>query len=500
MKLYQKGMLTACLFYPFLTVAQTELDALRYSQQSFGSTARSLSMGGAFGALGADFSTLSSNPAGIGVFRKSEFTASIGFENNNSDGDFLGETRTDNRFNVSMPNLGLVFAFSKNKKESNWKQFSFGLGYNRIASYQNDYFFAGKNPDNSLLDDYVEQVYNDGGATPEDLFYYYPFDVHLAYQTFLIDPAPFDSNNYVSVIPDGGAMQSKTFESRGSMGEFVLSFGGNYNDKVFWGITAGFPGIRYEEESTWEETDTDNSIITPDSSRDFSSMMYTYHLKTVGRGINGKFGLIIRPADFIRFGAAIHSPTYFYMSDGYDAHMSSAFANGETHYYESPLGNYNYSLTTPFRAIGSVALIFGKAGLVSVDYEYTDYTNAHFSANDYSFSSENRAIDQLYNPSVHILRAGTEWRYGDVSFRGGAAYYSPVFNNDLEADETIDQHSISYTAGVGFRGKHFYTDLGYAYTKTGELVRQYSLVNENVPGATVTHVNHRAILTLGFRF
>ena len=188
------------------------------------------------------------------------------------------------------------------------------------------------------------------------------------------------------------------------------------------------------------------------------------------------------------------------MSDGYDSQMSSAFSNGESHYYESPLGNYNYDLTTPFRAIGSVAIIFGKLGLISVDYEYTDYTDAHFSASDYSFSQENRAIDQLYNPSVHILRAGGELKFGDISFRGGVAYYSPAFDPSLDVEEDIDQSAMHYTAGMGFRGKRFYTDLGYAYSQTGERVRQYNLGSESVPGATVTHTEHRVLWTVGFRF
>ncbi|HEX5002855.1 MAG TPA: hypothetical protein VFW78_10200 [Bacteroidia bacterium] len=500
MKLLHKGMFTACLFYPLLLQAQTEVDALRYSQLSFGSTARSLSMGGAFGALGADFSTLSNNPAGIGVYRKSEFTFSLGFENTTAESEFMSENSSDNRFNVSMPNLGLVFAFTNKKRDSDWKQFSFGLGYNRLASFQSNSFFEGKNPSNSLLDNFIQQVHNDGGATPEDLFYYYPFDVNLAYQTYLLDPDPNDSLNYVSAIPYGGEYQSRSVETRGSMGEFVLTFGGNYNDKVFWGVTMGFPGIRYEERAIYEETDKDNQIVSADSSSDFKSFSYHTFLKTTGRGINGKFGLIFKPANFVRIGAAIHTPTYFYMSDGYDSQMSSSFANGISYYQESPIGNYNYTLTTPFRAIGSLAFIFGKAGLLSFDYEYTDYTDAHFRANDYSFSSVNRAIDNLYNPSVNIFRAGTEWKYGAISFRGGAAYYSPAFNSKLDVDTKIDQHSVSYTGGIGFRGEHFYTDLGYGYTRSGDFYRQYTLDSQDVPGATTTRTSHRVIWTVGFRF
>jgi len=52
--------------------AQTVDDALRYSQIFYSGTSRFSSMGGAFTALGGDLSTLSQNPAGIGLFRSSE--------------------------------------------------------------------------------------------------------------------------------------------------------------------------------------------------------------------------------------------------------------------------------------------------------------------------------------------------------------------------------------------------------------------------------------------
>ena len=54
--------------------AQNEVDALRYSTQNLSGTARYSAMGGAFGSLGGEFSTLSSNPAGIGMYQFSELT------------------------------------------------------------------------------------------------------------------------------------------------------------------------------------------------------------------------------------------------------------------------------------------------------------------------------------------------------------------------------------------------------------------------------------------
>ncbi|MBK9317869.1 MAG: hypothetical protein IPM91_02820 [Bacteroidetes bacterium] len=60
--------------------AQTDADILRFSMLNYGSTARSLGMGNSFGALGADFSTLAINPAGIALYRKSEFSVSPLFQ------------------------------------------------------------------------------------------------------------------------------------------------------------------------------------------------------------------------------------------------------------------------------------------------------------------------------------------------------------------------------------------------------------------------------------
>lgn len=77
-KLY---ILSALLFLSGLLRAQGYDDILRFSRFTTTGTARSAAMGGAFGALGGDLSTLSTNPAGIGVFRKSEaaFTPLLNF-------------------------------------------------------------------------------------------------------------------------------------------------------------------------------------------------------------------------------------------------------------------------------------------------------------------------------------------------------------------------------------------------------------------------------------
>jgi len=500
MKSFIKGMFTACLFYPFLLNAQSDIDALRYSQGTFGSTARSLSMGGAFGALGADFSTLSSNPAGIGVYRKSELTFSLGFQNRFVESKYLSNTDTDDQFIVDMPNLGFVLA-SPRKRTEGWTQFGFAVGYNRTANFNTDTYFQGKNTENSLLDSYVDRVWREGGATEDDLFYNYPFDVDLAYQTYLLDPDSLNPNQYVSVIPNGGAYQSKSISTRGGMGEFAIGFGGTYNEKIHLGISLGFPTINYEEESVYEEVDKDNEIVSGDSTGiiDFRSLRYASYLRTRGNGFNAKFGIIVKPADWIRIGAAIHTPTYYYMHDNYYSTMTSSFGNGSNFEYRSPDGTYSYNLTTPFKAIGSLAFIFGKFGLVSFDYEITDYSASKLKASDYQFSSENKIINTVYSNFASNLRGGIEIKLDNISLRGGAAYYSTPFNKEYASDES-DQHMISYTGGIGFRQKSFFVDVAYAFTQRSEYYSPYYISYEDVPGVVQKRTDHRVVTTVGLRF
>jgi hypothetical protein len=504
-----KGMLMACLFYPAITTAQNEIDALRYSQVMFGSTARSLSMGGAFGALGADFSTLSTNPAGIGIYRKSEFTVSMGFNNRKTESEFINTTESDSKFNVDLPNLGLVFAFPRKNSKNDWRQFGFALGYNRTANFNSESYYNAKNNDNSILDSFVDEIALTGGASEDDLFQYYPFDIDLAYQTYLINPLASDSNQYSTVIPNAGAYQSGKKTTSGGMGEFSIGFGGSYKDKVYFGVTIGFPTLRYEEDLTLEEVDVDNEIISGDSISgyfDFKSMRYDQHLKTTGNGFNGKFGIIVKPVDWLRVGAAIHTPTYFYMSDNYSSSMYSSFGGGFSYSAYSPEGVFSYNLSTPFRAIGSLAFIIAKQGLISFDYEITDYGAAKLDANGIddsgtpiSFNTENRTINTIYTGFAANYRGGIEWTYEKLSFRAGAAYYSSPFKTEYTTSNT-NQHVISYTGGIGYREKRFFADIGYGYAKRNEYVGQYTLSYETVPGVVQSRVEHKVITTVGFKF
>jgi hypothetical protein len=508
MKAIRKFLTFALPALPALpAAAQSDVDAIRYSQLIPSITARSLAMGGAFGALGADFSSLSNNPAGIALYRRSEFTVTPAFANFVTESNYLGQKNSDNKYNFNIGNIGLVYAYPKAESNSSpWRGWAFGIGYNKLNSYHSRSLYEGLNDRTSLLNAFAEEAEGvNVNELQEDPFY--AFSGNLAFQTYLIDTLVGSASQYFSAIPEGGAVQRRFRETRGSSGEAVLAVGGNYMNNVFWGLTLAFPYLRFNEDVVYEEFDPGNDVqqTTPglDSSYaayfDFESFRLTQQVATSGNGFQAKFGLIIRPNDWLRFGAAIHSPGFYSLSDEYINTMHANFA-GDSYDSESPYGTYSYNLTTPFRASFSAAMIWQQQGVLSVDYEFTDYTAAKLSASDYTFSEENKTIRNTYGPG-HNVRLGGEWRHGIFAFRLGAAYYGGIVKSSL-SDSDSDQHKFIYSGGLGIREEYYFVDLGYSFAKGNESYRMYELASTATtePAALYTLKDHRLLLTLGFRF
>ena len=87
---------------------QDVFDAVRVSSYQYSGTARFNAMGGAMGALGADYSVISTNPGGLGLIRKNEFNITPSVRTNRSTTDFNGYSSTDNIAGFKLENIGLV--------------------------------------------------------------------------------------------------------------------------------------------------------------------------------------------------------------------------------------------------------------------------------------------------------------------------------------------------------------------------------------------------------
>lgn len=469
-------------------MSQNENDALRYSRLSYSGTARFIGLGGAFGALGADFSTLSQNPAGIGLYRKSEFSITPQLNTFSTDAEIFGQANTDSKYSFNLGNAGMVMNLNTggNRESSFLKFVNLGFGMNRIENFNNRMILGGFNDQSSLLTQYMYQANNNGNAlSASELDEYSSL---LAYNTDLL---VYDSaaNEYWVDAPNGGIMQKKVSETWGTINEMVLSAGANFGDKLYLGATVGFPYIRYEEDSRLTETDSEGNIEY------FKTFTKRDHLVTRGSGVNLKLGMIYRPVDFLRLGFAVHTPTnYNDMTDEWYSTITSEFDNGVSYTDESETGRFSYKINTPLKLIGSMAFIIGQSGLISADYEYLDYSTARLRSGSYDFFDENDIIRTNLAPA-HNLRLGAEWNYQTVSLRGGFGYYGSPYVSGLN---TNDGSKKTLSCGIGIHEQGYFVDLAYMHSWISD---DYYLYDASlVPAATTTINKNYFSVTLGFRY
>lgn len=467
-----------------LAIAQTPFDALRFSMTGFGGTARSLGTAGAFGAIGADFSTLSTNPAGIGLFRTSEFTFSPSLHYAAASANYNGMPAEDDKYNFNIANAGIVFAMGNDKNEQNkWKKIQMGFGVNRLANFHSNVSITGDNPNNSIIHELQDKA---AGIHPNNLN---SFDTKLAWETYLFKDTIRDGNGvlrYISAVPDGGVRQSKFIESRGALNEMVLTLGGNYDDKIYIGGTIGFPTINFRQDATYREDDLGDSIA------DFRYLTIYDYLHTSGSGINFKLGIIARPFDWVRIGAALHTPTFYNMRDEYRRTFTHKLDGPGLHTFNSPSGYFDYNLRTPLRANVNIGFLIKKYGFIAIDYEFVDYSDAKFEARGESFMDVNQTIKTSYT-STSNLRIGGELNLNPFRLRAGYALYGSPYKANLN-----DFEKRAYTFGMGFRDKNYFMDFAFVLTDYDEDYYLYSPMM--VEPAKIENFTSNWVMTVGFRF
>ena len=470
-------------------LAQNEEDVLRYSNTQLMGTARYQGLGGAYGAIGADFSSLSSNPAGIGLYKKSEFTISPSLYFASTESSYYGSVNEDSRNNFALGNAGIVLTMEPvDRLDRNVvENFQIGFGINRLRDFNNQAYIEGVNSENSILDTYLEYA---GNKNPENLN---AFDTRLAFDTYLIDTIPgADPYTYVNAYSYIGgfssALQRKSIETKGSINEWVLSGGMNVTDRYYFGLTFGFPYIRYNQSSTYNE----QNLTGPE--RDLDEFSVREQLETRGGGFNIKVGAIARLMPWLRLGVAYHSPTWYNnLNDSWNTRMNAYYTNGDSYSAQSPYGDYTYDIQTPWKALGSIAVLFGGRGLISADYEYIDYSNAKLKP-AIDFSNANTIINNSFT-RANNFRLGTEWNFGLMQVRGGYAHFGSPFESGVN-----DGKVQSYSAGLGFRSKEFFMDAAFVYSVSDQDYFLYGTdLIETMP-AKNTYSAYNLLFTFGYRF
>src|SRR5882762_5698705 len=157
--------LSGCsVFFSTAAIAQTYAEeALLFSRINPGGSARIQAMGGSQVALGGDYSSAFSNPAGLGFFNRSEATFSMGTNFFNSTSSYLSNSTSDSKSNFNIPGFSVVFHNDKNKGKL--VSGNFALSFTRTNNFNQNFTYQGYNPDNSLIDYFIEQS---NGEHPND--------------------------------------------------------------------------------------------------------------------------------------------------------------------------------------------------------------------------------------------------------------------------------------------------------------------------------------------
>ena len=491
-------MVLACTF----ASAQTIDDVLRYSTENLQGTARFQAMGGAFGALGGDLSALNVNPAGSAVFNYSE----IGFTgtnyNRNNDAFFGNSVRNNTDNSLELNQVGGVFVFQSNN--SPWKKIALAFNYDMVQNFDNEFFASGTTTvgvDNYFLNfaqgqalgplrvqqgEFIEEAYLDIGSS----LGYSAQQAFLGFQAGLIEPTVDDDSNtsYFSNAEYANVRQQYIQNTNGYNSKFTLNFASQYREDLYLGASVNFHNIVYDRVTYLDEDGYDQ-----DSPVQFTTFDNLLH--TEGYGFSFTLGAIAKLNETIRVGGSYQSPTWYTLTDDTSQRINSTLAEPDIDFINFGIVNLyeEYKIKTPEKFTGSIAMVFGKDGLISFDYSYQDMSKAELRpASDPNFAAENQFISNTLG-TVNSYRIGGEYRIDEVSLRAGYRFEeSPYESGDFIGDLN------GYSAGIGYNFGGSRLDL--AFSRTEQDVNSYFFDGGIDTSALVNQVNTNISLGYTLKF
>lgn len=520
--------------------AQETYQSAKLVDNELNGTARYVGMGGALEALGADISTISTNPAGIGLFRSSQFAISGGLvaqsdDNKSHFSNENGSLRIDgNKTNASFDQVGFVWA----NRTGNHSFLNLSFNYHKSRNFDellnasanfllrkdaNGNTYAASQNKNTVNRfnyalDMQQQGYDHAGdylISPLDRSYMdlLEYDSQKGY-------AAFNADSYLF-----GQYQ------KGYIGEYDVNVSGNINDRIYLGLTVGFRDVHYRSRSQYGENLLNGGIAGSEES-----------LRITGEGFDFKFGAIFRPfeASPFRVGVYVHTPTFYdldldgsvvaYLDGLEDTNTDQGPVNGER--YNSVSNSFR--VNTPWRFGLSLGNTIGNFLALGATYEYSDYSHLDNRIKDgyYGEYWENSSSDGTMNDNTRLslrgmstLKLGVEYKpMSDLALRIGYNYLSPMFKKDglrdplLFSDGNANSTSTDYTNwkatnrftfGVGYQISHWNIDFAYQYSATrGDfypfattLVGDAANSSDNeVYPAKVKFDRSQLLFTLGYRF
>lgn len=526
------GLLLVAISLTFGAYAQGEMDALIYNRQDLSGTARSLSMGGAFGALGGDASVMGINPAGLAIYRSSELSFTTSYNLSNVKGVWNNfETKKDKSV-LNIDNLAYIGYFpAGGNSVFNW---NVGFRYNRIANFNRNFAYSGM-PNQSIADYFADITY---GVKERDLQLvkdsYDPYFDNpnlswksiLAYEGLLIEAfndndkeyhssflAPDNSGGWKSMIPANTAV---SVSERGGISRYDFSGAMNIQDFFMLGASFIVTDLKYKRDAVhFEDFGTQDYIEVKN------------YLKTEGSGFSFNIGAIGRIGDVIRLGVAYQTPTWYNMEDRFFASTKSHYSSSESNpdAFSSTPGDdpyTEYRFISPGYVTFSAAGIFGRMALLSIDYELKQYNKTKLEDKDgRSFADDNTLIENHFK-NISTIRVGGEIRLTpQFSLRAGGTYTaSPVKEKGLENGTTkvytsgtdpqyvVPGKITNYTFGFGYRfTPELYLDVAGVVTNLTQKAYPYPstflpnnefMIESNPINLTENRV--KIAFTLGYKF
>lgn len=524
-------------------MAQSAIDAYNITPTQLRGTARFIGMGGAFTSLGSDLSCMTQNPAGLGLYRSSDIglTFDISIRNYNTATNY--QKGSDNETKAYFDNFGYVGVANL---DGTMRNFQWGVSYNRLASF--DRITSGYNlPTATSLSNYI--AWYTEGVNSNDLVDETGYDPYfdssndwlsiLAYNSYMINNPGNNLEQYEGLYGRGTTGDALyTARERGYSDEYNIDFAGNVSDMFFWGLGVGIVDMNYTREVSYSESMASANIynVATQSLATGNAGFDLYNWQNItASGANLKFGVIVRPVEMLRIGAAIHTPTWLHVSHStygyveYNYTPDGITGNRPTNSgsFSTPQNDYDSRLSTPWRFMLGASVVIGPKAILSVDYERVAYNDMKLKEQRYwgsygggGFVENTYANEDVKNyfRAANIVRIGAEYRISrNWSVRAGYNYQTGNVTKEAydgqmhistagtDPSYQLDNDTQNICLGLGYRYKSWYCDLAYQHTRQSGRFNAYTSYTDGkttyaAPTAEIKNNYNNIVISTGFRF
>jgi len=495
-----------------VAMAQETYENTKLIDNNLNGTARYVGMGGAMEALGADLSTIGTNPAGLGLFRKGKVDLSFGLVSQTGMNKFSSLNKT----NMSFDQIGVVFNLSKTPNAS------INIGFNYHKSRNFDQLLNAANTlNNASQNKLTYQKYRNQVFKERKDLTYSQLDA-LYMDNLLYDNRTKKYYNF----PATGYLYNQ--ENKGYIGEYDMNLSANLNDRVYLGLTMGIHDVHYKGYAEYTENFVHNANNIPGLTLNDSR-------EITGTGFDVKLGAIVRPLaeSPFRLGAYIHTPVWYDLTTSNYTVLTDGTARpnvGET---------YDFRVNTPWKFGLSAGTTLADRIALGATYEYAAYNAMQTRIKDggtydwyygtyYESSHNDRVMNNHTEDALrgqHTLKLGVEAKITDhFSLRAGYNYLSALFKDaavkdgSLKSPGTYYASSTSYvnwkdtnrfTFGLGWNVWRFNIDLAYQYSQQNGTFYPFMdyhegsapSVEDNIANPTkVNNKQHQLLVTMGYKF